>query len=411
MVVGAGLAGLRVVGALRESGFSGEISVLGSEGLAPYDRPPLTTELFTRQEPAWLADELGSDLFDLADHVELATPARALAAVTTRKGLVRVDAADGSELFADVVVIATGSHPRHPADWDAVTLHTAPDAAALRERLTPGTRLVCIGAGWVGAEISAAASAAGCQVTLLEAASAPLAHQLGPAVGELTRPWYAASGVDLHLGARVTAVHPDRVHLADGRHVDADIVLAAVGAQPTTSWLDSQLALTARQAVAVDRAGTADGAAGGFAPRTVYAVGDCADRTTLRDGVVPGGHWAGALHDPGLVALDILGAPLPDDEPAPYTFSHQHGHELALFGQPSPARQVVLRGDPAADGPWTALYVEPQEGTTEAVLCAGLAVDAPRDVGALRRILGNDRRVLDLDAAADQSRPLRDAVA
>ena len=129
MVVGAGLAGLRAVGALRESGFSGEISVLGSEGLAPYDRPPLTTELFTRPEPAWLADELGSDLFDLADHVELATPARALAAVTTRKGLVRVDAADGSELFADVVVIATGSHPRRPADWDAVMgLDAGPDA-------------------------------------------------------------------------------------------------------------------------------------------------------------------------------------------------------------------------------------------------------------------------------------------
>jgi NADPH-dependent 2,4-dienoyl-CoA reductase/sulfur reductase-like enzyme len=413
VVAGAGLAGLRTAGALREMGFRGEITVLGAEGLAPYDRPPLTKELFTKPEPVWLADELGSDLFRLADRVELATPARAITPVDLPEGRVRVDLVDGGEIVADVVVVATGSYAWRPDGWEgALCVHTAADAAALRDRLRPGTRLVCIGAGWIGAEVSGVAAEAGCRVTVLEAAAAPLATQLGSTVGSLTAPWYSGAGVDLHTGARVSSVHPERVHLADGRHIDADVILAAVGARPTTAWLGGALALTARGAVAVDRVGRADGSPAGFAPGTVYAVGDCADQVTDRDGYVPGGHWAGALHHPALVAADIMGGPLPASDPSPHTFSTQHGRHLSLFGQPSPDDQVVLRGDPSTPGSWTALYVEaPQAGSDDAVLVAGLAVDAPRDVGALRRLLGAPARpVIDLEVAADPKRALRDAV-
>jgi 3-phenylpropionate/trans-cinnamate dioxygenase ferredoxin reductase subunit len=412
VVVGAGLAGLRTAGSLRESGFRGRITVLGAEGLPPYDRPPLTKELFARPEPAWLADDLGSDVFTLADDVELARPARGLAPVPG-EGTVRVDLADGTAEVADAVVVATGAHAWTPPDWSgALTLHTAADAAALRARLTPGARLVCIGAGWIGAEISGVARAAGCKVTVLEWAPAPLSRQLGLEIGRLTTPWYAANGVDLHVDARVSSVHPDRVHLADGRRFDADVVLAAIGARPTTAWLGGALALTARGAVAVDRAGRSEGTRAGLAPGTVYAVGDCADRHTARDGRVTGGHWAGALHDPALVALAMLGGALPASDPAPHTFSAQHGHDLSLFGRPESAQRVVLRGEPAAGGPWTALYVRPTDTTgSAAVLVGGLAVDAPRDVGVLRRLLGAPRHpVIDLQAATDPRRSLREAV-
>lgn len=408
-VAGAGLAGLRTAAALREAGFAGDLSVFGAEGLAPYDRPPLTKELFTRTEPVWLADELGTELVELADRVELATPVRAVSPGERSGAAVRLDLADGSRDEVDVVVIATGSHARAPVDWaGAALLHTAADAAALRARLSPGTRLLCIGAGWIGAELSGVAHRAGCEVVVLEEGAAPLARQLGRDVGRLTAPWYAASGVELHLGARVSAVHPGSVHLADGRRLEADVVLAAVGARPTTGWLDGAVTLTARGAVAVDRAGRATGARLPFRPGGVHAVGDCADRLTERDGLVHGGHWSSALHDPALVALAVLGDPLPPADPAPHTFSHQHGHDLALFGQPDPRHRVVLRGDPAGGGPWTALYVEP--AADGSVLAAGLAVDAPRDVGALRRLLGAPMRpVIDLEVAADPTRHLREA--
>jgi NADPH-dependent 2,4-dienoyl-CoA reductase/sulfur reductase-like enzyme len=386
-VVGAGLAGLRTAASLREAGFRGEITVLGAEGLPPYDRPPLSKELFTRPEPAWLADEFGVDLYAVADRVELASPAHRLAPADKGGGAV-LGLAGGEEVAADVVVVACGAHAWSPPGFDgALLLHTAPDAAVLRARLTPGTRLVCIGAGWIGSELSGVAATAGVHVTVLEAAEAPLSRQLGPHVGALTVPWFAESGVDLHLGARVTVVRPDGVGLADGRWIPADVVLAAVGARPSTAWLEGVLPLSPRGAVAVDRAGRV--AARGFAAGSLRAVGDCADRFTARDGLVRGGHWASALHDPSLVATDMLGGPLPAADPARYTFSTQHGHSIALFGQPAPGQRAVLRGDPR-DGEWGALYVEHREGLrpTEAVLTAGLAVDAPRAVAALRRMLG-----------------------
>lgn len=411
-VLGAGLAGVRTAAALRDSGFRGEITLFGAEGLPPYDRPPLSKELFTRSEPAWLADELGSDAGTLADHVELAAPARGLAPADGPRGGVVVDLGDDRTVEADVAVVATGAHAWKPVDWvGAVVLHTAADAAALRTLLTPGTRLVCIGAGWLGAEVSAAAAGAGCRVTVVEEAPAPLARQLGPRIGALTAPWYARSGVDLHVGARVTSVHPDAVHLADGRRLAADVVLAAVGARPATAWLGSAVALTSRRAVAVDRLGLADGAPGGLPRGSVWAAGDCADRRTPRDGLVPGGHWASALHDPVLVALGILGGPLPASDPAPHTFSSQHGHEVALVGRPRPGDDVVVRGDPHG-GPWTALYVSRNGASRpdEAVLSAGFAVDAPHDVGALRRLLGRvGLPVIDLVRAIDADRSLRDA--
>ncbi len=411
VVVGAGLAGLRTAASLRDTGFRGEITLLGAEGLPPYDRPPLSKELFARTEPAWLSNELGLDVFALADRVELATPVHAIAPGDSPGDAVRLHLGGGNELTADVVVLACGARAWTPPDWEGATvLHTAADAEALRSRLTPGSRLVCIGAGWIGSEISGIAAEAGVHVTVLESADAPLTRQLGAEVGALTAPWYAANGVDLHLGARVTSVRPDGVHLADGRWFGADVVLAAVGARPATGWLEGTLALSPRGAVAVDRFGRVS-EGNGFAPGSVRAVGDCADRYTPRDGLVRGGHWASALHDPSLLARDVLGGPLPAADPARYTFSTQFGHSLALFGQPAPGQRVVLRGDPRS-GEWGALYVEQRDGLrpSEAVLTAGLAVDAPRAVGALRRMLGGPTLpVIDVEVAADLTRSLRDA--
>src|SRR5699024_6936861 len=130
-VVGAGLAGLRTCAALRDQGYQGRISVVGAEDVGPYDRPPLSKELFSRPEPAWLAQELGQDIRDLAEDVFLGQTATALHPGDREHVL---DLADGRQLVADAVVLACGSFPLNP--WPAaMALHTAADAAALRARL------------------------------------------------------------------------------------------------------------------------------------------------------------------------------------------------------------------------------------------------------------------------------------
>ncbi|WP_413452229.1 FAD-dependent oxidoreductase [Georgenia phoenicis] len=403
VVVGTGLAGLRTAAELRGQGFTGHLTVVGAERVAPYDRPPLSKELLSRTEPLWLAGEGYGDLSSLAD--ELLTGHRAVALAADDDGArLTVAGPDGTrEVTADVVVLATGASPVVVPGWrDVLTLHDLDDAVALRERLTAGARLAVVGAGWIGAELASVAAGAGVEVTVLEGGPVPLGHVLGAEVGALIASWYAERGIELRCGATVTGAEGGTVTLGDGTRVVADAVVAAVGVRPSTGWLAGALPLTARGAVPVDLAGRVRGG-----PASVRAVGDVADRHSPRDGVVPGAHWDGALSHPAALVADLLGvAEGPAPDPAPYVFSTQLGHELTVVGHVPPGAEVVLRGEPGA-GPWTALYVVPDaDGTPR--LRAGLTVDRPRDVGPLRKTLSAPTYpTVDVIAAADPSVQLR----
>ncbi|MDO8143079.1 NAD(P)/FAD-dependent oxidoreductase [Isoptericola sp. 178] len=403
VVVGAGLAGAQTATALRTHGFDGRLTVLGEEGLPPYDRPPLSKELLSRPQPLWLRDDLGIDLDALADEVRLADPAVSVApgpVLTTRSG----------DRFApDAVVLACGSRPVLPPGWDADVLHTAADADRLRRDLRPGARLVIVGAGWIGAEIAGVAAGAGVDVTVVEADEAPLARQLGTEVGDHLAPWYAAAGVRLRVGSRAAAVRRDGVILASGEEVTADVVLVAVGARPATAWLRETFPETVFDptgGLLVDAGGAVPGVDG------VWAVGDVASRPHPELGVVPGGHWSAALHDPDATARAMLGLPV-EPPHAPYVFSRQLGHDLALFGLPEGA-PAAWRGTPG-EGPWAAFWTDPHpdDGTSthDAAVRAVLLVDSPKEVGAVRRAMNRPGPLhLDLERAADPAVKLRTAV-
>lgn len=393
VVVGAGLAGARTVQALRGAGFTGELTLIGAEGVEPYDRPPLSKELLSRPEPAWLRDELDVDLSSV--DVRLAEPATGL---HHDAGGVTVRTTAGS-YPADAVVLATGAGPVRPAGWDgALTLHTAADAAALRAAVGPGRRLVVVGAGWIGAEVAGVAAAAGTDVTVVEAGPAPLATALGATVGTLTVPWYAQAGVRLLTGTAVQQVGPGHVVLPD-TELPADAVLVAVGVRPASGWLAGAVQLAPDGSVEVDAGMRVPGTHG-----RVLAVGDVAARASRRHGQVPGGHWDGALREPEIAAASLLGRHGPDGpaDPAPYLWSDQLGHALSAYGLPRSGDEVVLRGDPA--GAFSAVWFEPGTPTVRAVL----AVDRPRDVAAARRLFaGPDLPQLERASVADPSRPLR----
>ncbi|GAA4722042.1 Pyridine nucleotide-disulfide oxidoreductase [Promicromonospora umidemergens] len=451
VVVGAGLAGAQTAAALRKHGFEGRVTVLGAEGLPPYDRPPLSKELLKRTEPVWLSDDLGVDLPALVDDLRLADPAVRLEVDRER---VVVRTASGDDVVADAVVLASGSEPVRPAGWDsAVTLHTAADAERLRAALVPGMRLVVVGAGWIGAEVAGVAAGAGARVTVVEAGPVPLERQLGRRVGSLLAPWYDAAGVTLVTDVAVDQVLPGshegspdgaRVTLADGRVLEADLVLAAVGARPASGWLAGSLPREANGGLRVNRAGRFMGVRHPTDPagrlhldalRRVWVVGDLATREHPVFGAVPGGHWSAALHDPDVTVRALLGlderaaepehvrarlglAPIPAH--APYVFSQQLAHDLALFGVPSPFDEVVLRGDPAASGGWAALYLEnaldrhprrTPDGHRVVTVRAALLVDSPREVGQVRKLMNRDEPLrLDLTRSLDPTIKLKDAV-
>ena len=145
--------------------------------------------------------------------------------------------AGGAEPF-DHLILATGARPRPfaipGADLDGVlTLRNIADAAAIRERLGPGRRVVVIGAGFIGLEIAATALAVGGEVTVVEIAR-PLGRAVSPPTSDFFLDAHQVFGARFRLGVGVNAIEGAKgaaaaVVLADGERVPADLVIVGVG--------------------------------------------------------------------------------------------------------------------------------------------------------------------------------------
>jgi NADPH-dependent 2,4-dienoyl-CoA reductase/sulfur reductase-like enzyme len=386
VVVGGGLAGLRTIEELRARGYEDQVTLVGAESRPPYDRPPLSKKVLTGE----LDDtSLRADLDSLGIDARLAESATGL-----RPGLLSTDAA---EYAFDGLVLATGAVPmRLPGPGPQLVLRTLDDALALRARLEPGTRLSVVGAGWIGAELATAAAARGCRVTVVEAAGAPLAAGIGPAVGANTAAWYEQAGVELRLGQKVGSIEPDGIALADGELLAADVVVTAVGVRPAVDWLAGS-GIELENGVAVDsRLRTSvDG---------VYAAGDCASFWSERYGLrLRFEHWDVALHAPEVVAAGLLGG---NDvyDPVPYVWSEQFGRMLQYVGWHGGADQLVWRGDPAADRKWAVCWLAAGR------LVAALTVSLPRDLLQARRLIETGVAV-DPARLADPGVAVRDCAA
>jgi 3-phenylpropionate/trans-cinnamate dioxygenase ferredoxin reductase subunit len=385
VIVGAGLAGLRTIEELRARGYDGQVTLIGAEARAPYDRPPLSKKVMTGE----LDDtSLRADLDGLGLDLRLGQAATGL-----RPGVLATDA---GELAFDALVVATGAAPvRLPGPGPQRVLRTLEDALALRDRLRPGTGLCVVGAGWIGAELATSASRRGCRVTVLEAAAAPLAAALGPEVGQATSPWYAEAGVDLRLGQQVGSIEEGGVALAGGGWLTAEVVVTAIGVRPAVGWL-------AGSGIELDNGIVVDGQLRTSMPG-VFAAGDCASFWSARYGRrLRFEHWDVALHAPEVVAAGLLGGSDSYD-PVPYVWSEQFGRMVQYVGWHGDADAMIRRGDPAG-AKWAVCWLAGGR------LVAALTVSLPRDLLQARRLIESGAQV-DPARLADPAVAVRDCVA
>ena len=390
VVAGGGIAGLESVVALREQGFEGSVTLLCAEPRLPYDRPPLSKEILRGDADE---SELEADWDELDADVRLGCTARAIG-----DGVVRTDAGD---ISFDGLIIATGTSPRTlpggEAHEDIFHLATAEDALALRSRLTSEARVVIIGAGWIGAEVATTAGERGCSVAVIEARDAPLACALPHDVGMLTAPWYAAAGIDLHLGAHVLSVEPGQVHLSNGTSLAADGIVVGIGIRPQTGWLHgSGIDMDARGYVLVD-AGMRTSTPG------VVAVGDCTSwESRLFDMRIQIAHWDHALRSPATAVASLLGEEAVYDA-VPYFWSDQFGRNLQYIGQHRDGDELVMRGEPSTDD-WSICWLRDRR------LVALLSVGKPRDISHGRRVIAA-RPPLDPLKLEDETLEVTEAIA
>lgn len=341
VIVGAGLAGAKAAEALREEGFDGRLVLIGEEPVRPYERPPLSKE-YLRGE----ADErpyVHPESFYEEQEVELVTSTR-VTEVDVRSREVVLDGE--RRLGFDRLLIATGAEPRRldvpGSDLEGIhLLRTVADSDRIGERLEEGTRLVMVGAGWIGSEIAASARQKGCEVTLLELGALPLENVLGTELAQVFLRLHRDNGVEFLAETVVDRFEGDgaveRVVMSNGAIVNADLVVVGVGVAPRTEPFASG-GIPAENGIVVDERLQTE-------VEGVFAAGDVANaHNSFYGRRLRVEHWANALRQGRLAAQSMLGRPAVYDE-IPFFFSDQYDVGIEYSGDPAGADEVVFRGD------------------------------------------------------------------
>ena len=344
IIIGAGQAGAQAAQSLRQSGFDGDIVMVGDEAAPPYQRPPLSK--------AFLQGELEADRLFLRppafyeqQKIELKTGHRVVAIDRAAKS---ISTAAGENLSYDRLLLATGAPPRRlnclGADLPGVHyLRTIADSLALRPALASGGRLVIVGAGYIGLEVAASARKAGLEVTVLEVADRVLARVAGKEISAFYEGLHRDRGVDLRLAAALDHFEGtgriEAAVLKSGEKIPCDDVLVGVGAAPATSLAEAADLRIANGVWTDERAQTSD--------PSIFAAGDCASHPSpiygrrLRLESVPN-----AIEQAKVAGINLAGGSAVYDA-VPWFWSDQYDVKLQTVGVSEGADVTVLRGEPA----------------------------------------------------------------
>ncbi len=356
VIVGASLAGLQAAQTLRRANFEGSIVLVGDEPHYPYDRPPLSKQFLAG---AWEEEKLR--LRAAVDPAELGLEWMLGSRATSLDLDQRTIALhDGRHVSYDGLILACGAHARSLPNMPSLpntpslpnllpglfTLRGLDDARALRAALDAGPTRVCvIGAGFIGAEVAATARERGLEVTMVEAAEAPLVRVLDASAGMAIAELHRQHGVDVRLGVGVDGVEAgtdgrvERVLLADGSAVEADVVVVGIGVVPNTAWLEGS-------GLTIDNGIVSDSTC--LAAPNVVACGDVARWTNPRYGrLTRVEQWDNAVDQGAYAArrlLALLDPAHPDPEPfapVPWFWSDQYDRKIQLAGITGPYAEVV----------------------------------------------------------------------
>jgi 3-phenylpropionate/trans-cinnamate dioxygenase ferredoxin reductase subunit len=403
VIVGASLAGATAATALREEGFAGPIVLVGDERENPYERPPLSKDYLqgkSERQKIYVHPDNWYPEHDV--ELVLGTPVTGI-----DRAEHQVVLSDGRRVDYAKLLLTTGSSPRRltlpGAELEAVLyLRRVEDSERIRQVLGSASRVVVIGGGWIGLEVTAAARLAGVEVTLLEQGELPLLKVLGREVAEIFAGLHRGHGVDLRVGAKVEEIigsdnRVGGVRLAGGDEVDADAVVVGIGITPNTELAEAA-GLRVDDGVVVDEhLRTSD--------PNVFAAGDVASAFhPLFGRHVRVEHWANALNQPKAAVKSMLGHDATYDR-VPYFFTDQYdlGMEYSGHVGADGYDRVVFRGD-VGGGEYIAFWLKDRR------VLAGMNVNVWDVTDAIQDLVRSGQPV-DPERLADPDVPLAKVVA
>lgn len=283
LILGAGPAGVIAAETIRKHAPHDEVVLVGDEPEAPYSRMAI---------PYLLIGNIGES----GTHLRHGGGHYTQHGITLVRGrATRLDAAarkvqldDGSWHSFDRLLITTGSSPATPpipgiAGSRVHSCWTLADARAIMALATPGSRVLQMGAGFIGCIIMEALAARGVKLSVVEMGDRMVPRMMGPTAGGMIKSWCEKKGVDVHTGAKVVEIErpadggkgqggenaPLRVKLSNGRTLPADLVITATGVKPNIGFLENSEVRCLLGVLTDEHLETS--------VKGIYAAGDCAE--------------------------------------------------------------------------------------------------------------------------------------
>ena len=281
IILGNGPAGVVAAETLRRAAPADEILLVGNEDEPPYSRMAIPYLLEGN------IDESGTYLRKADDHfagLGIGQHRGRAVAVNSEKQTILFD--DGHFESYDRLLIATGSHPVRPPipgiDLPAVqTCWTLEDARAIADLARPGSRVLQLGAGFIGCIIMESLVKRGVHLTVVELGDRMVPRMMTPEAGSMIKRWVEKQGVRVVTRAGVERIEegasaPLTVILTAGDRIDCELLIVAAGVAPNVAFLEGTDVHVAKGVLVDDTMQTS--------VPGIYAAGDVAEAPDLFSG-------------------------------------------------------------------------------------------------------------------------------
>ena len=343
VIVGASHAAAEAISSLRKAGWNDKITLVGDEEVLPYQRPPLS-KAYYKNEVTLERLAIKNESFYQKAEVDLFLGRRAL---KIDRDANELELDDGTRIVYSKLILATGTRarklPLEGADLPQVKyLRTAEDVDNIKNGLVAGSKLLIVGAGYIGLEVAASAAKQGMDVVVLEAQDRVLARVTGSEVSEFFQAVHEEEGVTIRLGAQLSnfSLNGDRAvaELKGGEQIEFDCAIVGVGVIPNVE-LAADAKIPCDNGVLVDEFTRTE-------DPDIYAVGDCSNHPSLmyqrriRLESVPN-----AVGQAKTAALSICGTEQAYNQ-LPWFWSDQYDVKLQTAGLIQGYDKTVVQGDP-----------------------------------------------------------------
>lgn len=334
---------------LREGNFSGSIDVFERSSYFPYERPFLSK------------DGLQPDS-DFKNYTMVSETALEKLCVNFRResqvnrlsimeNKFQVEQISGEMEIYDTVVVASGVAARKlkleglPED-SIYYLQSLDDLIQLKIQLKNGKNILIVGAGFIGLEIASSLTHQGFKVRVIEHGTQIMNRVLSEVCANRFQREHQNMGTEILVQSGIESIVQSSlnenytVRLVSGETFVADLILAAIGVEPVTAWIDAPVQM-AGQHIIVDHAGRTS-------IENLYAIGDVAARPNPKNpkNLVKIQSIDGATVSARRLAGLILGEELtPYENWVPRFWSRQASQGLQIAGLRMDGDQQVIRGE------------------------------------------------------------------